>query len=100
MMKRHFGISCEYLNDAQARPSGRAMFERIAARAPRMPFHVFQGTNDAQTPARYVRDLEAWNRQVGHLDLAVRYYEGAHVGGPDAVKRELSDLLVRLTAGN
>jgi pimeloyl-ACP methyl ester carboxylesterase len=100
MMKRHLGISCEYLNDAQARPSGQAMFERIATRAPRMRFFVFQGTNDVHTPARFVRDLEAWNSRVGHLDMTVRYYEGAHVGGPEAVKRELSDLLVRLTAGN
>lgn len=95
--KRHLGVSCEYLTDAQARPSGRAMFERIATRAPHTRFFVFQGTNDAHTPASYVRELEAWNGELGHLDLTFRYYEGAHVGGPEVVKRELSDLLVRLT---
>jgi pimeloyl-ACP methyl ester carboxylesterase len=98
MMKRHFGLSCDYLKDAYARPSGRAAFERIARRGPRIPIFIFQGNNDTNTPARFVRELDAWNSRVGKLDLTVRTYEGAHVGGPAAVKRELSDLLVRLTA--
>ena len=98
VLKKHLAVSCRYLEDAYARPSGRAVFENIALRAPTVSFFVFQGNNDAQTPVRYARELEAWNNQLGHLHLAFRYYEGAHVGGPPEVKRELSDLLVRLTA--
>ena len=98
MLRTHLAISCKYLDDACARPSGRSAFESIALRAPTVSFFVFQGNNDSQTPVRYVRELDAWNRRFGHLDLTFRYYEGAHVGGPPEVKRELSDLLVRLTA--
>ena len=98
VLKKGMAVSCKYLQDAYARPSGRAVFESIALRAPTAGFFVFQGNNDAQTPARYARELEAWNNQLGHLHLTFRYYEGAHVGGPPEVKRELSDLLVRLTA--
>lgn len=98
VMRNHLAISCKYLEDAYARPSGRSVFESIARRAPTARFFVFQGNNDVQTPVRYVRELEGWNEQLGHLDLTFRYYEGAHVGGPPDVKRELSDLLVRLTA--
>jgi hypothetical protein len=93
-------VSCTYLKDAYARPSGRAAFESIALRAPAVGFYLFQGNSDSQTPGRYARELEAWNNQLGHLHLTFRYYEGAHVGGPPEVKRELSDLLVRLTAPN
>jgi hypothetical protein len=100
VLKKHLAVSCKYLEDAYARPSGRTAFERIALRAPPARLFVFQGNNDAQTPVRYVRELEAWNNEVGHLHLTFRYYEGAHVGGPPEVKRELSDLLVRLTAPN
>jgi pimeloyl-ACP methyl ester carboxylesterase len=100
VLKTRLAVSCKYLQDAYARPSGRATFESIALRAPTVGFFVFQGNNDSQTPVRYVRELEAWNRQLGHLHLTFRYYEGAHVGGPPEVKRELSDLLVRLTAPN
>jgi pimeloyl-ACP methyl ester carboxylesterase len=100
VLKNRLAVSCKYLKDAYARPSGRAAFERIARRAPNVRLFVFQGNSDSQTPVRYVRELEAWNNQLGHLDLTCRYYEGAHVGGPPEVKRELSDLLVRLTAPN
>jgi hypothetical protein len=100
VLKERMGVSCKYLEDAYARPSGRATFESIALRAPPIRLFVFQGNNDSRTPVRYVRELEAWNNQLGHLHLTFRYYEGAHVGGPPEVKRELSDLLVRLTAPN
>ena len=98
VLKRNLAVSCKYLQDAYARPSGRTVFENIALRAPTVSFFVFQGNNDSHTPARYARELEEWNNQRGHLDLTFRYYEGAHVGGPPEVSRELSDLLVRLTA--
>jgi hypothetical protein len=97
VLRNHLAVSCKYLEDAYARPSGRSAFESIALRAPTARFFVFQGNNDSHTPVRYVRELEAWNNELGHLDLTFRYYEGVHVGGPPEVKRELSDLLVRLT---
>jgi pimeloyl-ACP methyl ester carboxylesterase len=100
VLERHLAVSCRYLEDAYARPSGRSAFESIALRTPTVRFFVFQGNNDLQTPVRYVRELEAWNNQLGHLDMTFRYYEGAHVGAPPEVKRELSELLVRLTAAS
>lgn len=98
VLKKRMAVSCKYLEDAYARPSGRATFESIALRAPTVGMFVFQGNHDSQTPVRYARELEAWNNQRGHLHLTFRYYDGAHVGGPPQVERELSDLLVRLTA--
>lgn len=98
VLRDHLAISCKYLDDAYARPSGRAIFENLALRAPTAGFYVFQGNNDFLTSVRYVRELEAWNNRSGHLDLTFRYYEGGHVGAPPEVKRELSDLLVKLTA--
>lgn len=98
VLKKQLAISCEYLEDAYARPSGRSVFESLARRAPAAKFFVFQGNQDAQTPVRFARALDAWNARSGHLDLILRYYDGAHVGGPPEVKRELSDLLLRLSA--
>jgi len=71
------------------------MFERLAARSPGVRIRVFAGNADVNTPAHFVRELETWNAAHGHLDLAVRYYDGAHGGSP-AVRRELSDLLLGL----
>lgn len=90
---RHLGVSCAYFRDAEQRPSGRAMFERLAARSPGVRIRVFTGNADINTPAHFVRDLEAWNAAQGHLDLQVRYYDGAH-GGTPAVRRELTELLL------
>jgi hypothetical protein len=97
-LKTEMPVSCAYLKDAFARPSGRTVFENIARHEPRARFFVFQGNDDTHTPARYVRELETWNQQTGHLDMKFRYYPGGHVGGPPEVKREVSDLLVKLTA--
>lgn len=97
VLKNHLAISCKYLEDAYARPSGRSIFEAIAVRAPAVKFSVFQGNQDFHTPVRFVRELETWNQQRGHLDLTFRYFDGGHVRGPEDVKREMSDLLVRLT---
>lgn len=96
VLRNHL-TSCKYLEDAYARPSGRSVFENVALRAPAVDFFVFQGNNDFHTPAKNVRELEVWNTQFGHLNMTFRYYEGAHVGAPTNVKRELSALLVRLT---
>jgi pimeloyl-ACP methyl ester carboxylesterase len=97
VLKNQLAISCKYLEDAYARPSGRSVFESLAPRAPAARFFVFQGNDDLHTPARYVRELDAWNRQSGHLNATFRYYDGAHVGAPPEVQREVSDLLMRLT---
>jgi hypothetical protein len=91
------GISCAYIDDAKKRPSGRAMFERLAARAPSARFVVFQGTDDWNTPVEPVRALEAWNASKGHLDMAFHYYQGGH-GGSDAVRVEITQLLRSLTS--
>lgn len=98
VLRNQLAVSCKYLEDAYARPSGRAVFERLAPRAPAARFFVFQGNDDLHTPLRYAQELDAWNEQLGHLDLTFRYYDGAHVGAPPNVQREVSDLLVRLTA--
>jgi pimeloyl-ACP methyl ester carboxylesterase len=95
VVMRKLGVSCAYLRDAEQRPSGRAMFERIAARSPGVLIRVFAGNADINTPANFVRDLEAWNAVQGHLDLAVRYYDGARGGSP-AIRREMTDLLLGL----
>lgn len=97
-LKTQLTTSCAYLKDAFARPSGRATFESLAGRAPAARFFVFQAESDLQTPVRFVRELDAWNRQSGHLDVTFRYYEGAHAGAPPAIQREMSDLLLKLTA--
>ncbi len=91
-------VSCDYLEDAYARPSGRSVFESLASRSAPARFFVFQASQDFHTPVQYVHELEAWNARDGHLDMKFRYYEGAHVGAPSEVQRELSELLVQLTA--
>ena len=90
-------ISCAYLADAYARPSGRAMFESLARRAPAADFFIFHGNEDRLAPASYVHALEAWHVASRQLDMTFHFFDGGHVGGPPEVKRELSDLLVRLT---
>src|SRR5262249_14939072 len=95
VMRQRMGVSCAYLRDASTRPSGSAIFRRIAAASPKVKIRVFQGTDDAHTPATLVRELEEGNADQGHLDLKVRYYEGAHAGTPE-VRQELSDSLLQL----
>ena len=76
VLKDRLGVSCAYMEDAARRPSGLDMFKRLAARAPGARFHVFQGTQDRNTPVEPVRALEAWNASSGHLPIAFHYYEG------------------------
>lgn len=92
---KHTGVSCAYIEDAKARPSGSVMFERLASRRSKARVFAFAGNYDANTPARFVRRLEEWNTADGHLDLKIRYYDGGHTGTPE-VRRELSELLVGL----
>jgi hypothetical protein len=97
VLEKRTGISCAYVDDATRRPSGRAMFERLAARRPAARFHVFQGNEDWHTPVAPVRALEAWNASTGHLPIAFHYYEGGHEGSP-AVRSELARLLASIVA--
>jgi pimeloyl-ACP methyl ester carboxylesterase len=96
-LKDRLGVSCAYLQDAARRPSGLEMFRRLAARAPAARFHVFQGTQDRNTPVEPVRALEAWNASSGHLSIAFHYYVGRHAG-TDAAKTELSQLLTAIVS--
>jgi hypothetical protein len=87
------------LRDASARPSGFEMFRRIAAASPKVPIRVFQGNADVHTPAAFVWQLEAWNAAAGHLDLVVRYYDGAHAGTPEARREPVRAALAARSAG-
>jgi hypothetical protein len=95
ILKQRLGTSCLYLADAKARPSGFELFERLAARRASTEFHIFHGSRDVNTPARFVRQLESWNAERGHLDITFHHFEGGHAGTPE-VKRELSALLTSL----
>jgi hypothetical protein len=95
VLRERLGVSCAYVADATRRPSGRAMFERLAKRAPGARFYVFQGTNDWNTPVEPVRALEAWNVSEGHLDMAFHYYQGGHQGSEGA-RAEITRLLASL----
>lgn len=97
ILRQQLGTSCSYLADAKARPSGFALFERLAARGAQAKFHVFQGNQDLNALTRFVRQLESWNAQHGHLDITFHYFEGGHAGTPEA-KRELSVLLTALAS--
>jgi hypothetical protein len=97
VLEKRMGISCAYVDDATRRPSGRAMFERLAARAPAARFHVFHGTDDWNTPVAPVHALEAWNASTGHLPIAFHYYQGGHAGS-EAARSEVAQLLASLAS--
>lgn len=85
------GTSCAYLEDAAGRPSGRAMFERLATRAPTARFHVVHGESDLNAPVTHVRALEQWNVSTGQLPISFHYVEGGHSGNP-AARAEIARL--------
>lgn len=91
------GISCAYVTDASQRPSGRATFERLAARGPAARFYVFQGKHDWNTPVEPVREFEAWNAASGHLRMEFHYYDGGHTGS-DAARAKLERVLGQIVA--
>jgi hypothetical protein len=97
VLEKRMGISCAYVDDATRRPSGRAVFEHLAARPPAARFHVFQGTHDWHTPVAPVRALEVWNAATGHLPIAFHYYEGGHAGS-EAARSELARLLTSIAS--
>jgi hypothetical protein len=94
-LRAYLGFSCAYLEDANRRPSGRQMFERLAARKPAARFYVFHGTEDWNTPVDPVRALQAWNSTAGHLPIEFHYYAGGHRGS-DSARAELVRLLNEL----
>lgn len=97
------GTSCAYLRDAARRPSGRAMFERLAARAPTVRFHIVHGESDLNAPVTHVRALEQWNTSAGHLPIAFHYVEGGHTGNAAAraaVTRLLRDIVSGRVTGS
>jgi hypothetical protein len=85
------GTSCAYLEDAAGRPSGRAMFERLASQSATASFHIVHGVGDLNAPVRHVRALEAWNTAEGHLPISFHYVAGSHMGNP-AVRAEVARL--------
>lgn len=91
------GTSCAYLEDAARRPSGRAMFERLAARASTARVHVVHAEGDLNTPVTHVRALEAWNTSTGHLPIAFHYVGGGHNNNP-AARAEIARLWSELVA--
>ena len=97
VLEPRMGVSCAYVEDATRRPAGRAMFERLAARAATARFEIFQGTRDWNTPVAPVRALEAWNASTGHLRIAFHYYEGGHAGS-DAARDEMAQLLASIAS--
>lgn len=97
VLEKRMGISCAYIDDAIRRPSGRVMFERLATRVPAVRFHVFQGTDDWNTPVAPVRALEAWNVSTGHLHIDFHYYKGGHAGS-EAARSEMAKLLSSLVS--
>jgi hypothetical protein len=97
------GTSCAYLQDSARRPSGRAMFERLATRAPTVRFHLVHGESDLNAPVIHVRALEQWNVSTGHLPLTFHYVEGGHTGNAAAraaVTRLLRDIVSEGVTGS
>jgi hypothetical protein len=95
LLRERLGISCAYLEDASRRPSGRELFERLAARGSAARFYIFHGTDDRNTAVAPVRALEAWNASQGHLTIEFHYYEGGHKG-TDSARAEMARLLTAL----
>jgi hypothetical protein len=94
-LRERLGVSCAYVEDAARRPSGRELFERLAARRSAARFYIFHGTDDRHTPAAPVHALEAWNASEGHLAIELHYYEGRHEG-TDSARAEMARLLTAL----
>lgn len=95
--KSAWALSCAYVEDAKRRPSGRALFERLASRAPSARFLVFHGETDWNTPVEPVRQLEAWTAAEAHLKIEFHYDRGGHSGSDDA-RAQLSRVLTEIVA--
>lgn len=97
VLKERLGVSCAYIDDAKRRPSGRTLFERLAARAAGARFHVFHGIDDWNTRIEPVRELQVWNTSDRRLGIEFHYYRGGHSGN-DAARAEVSRLLTTLVS--
>lgn len=97
ILKKTWALSCAYVEDARRRPSGRAVFEHLAARAPAAHFYVFHGEHDWNTPVAPVRELEAWNAAAGTLRMEFHYYDGGHAGS-DSAREELRRVLTEIVS--
>jgi len=95
VLSQRLGVSCAYIEDAKRRPSGRTMFERLAARSPSANFYIVHGTNDRNTPVEPVRALQAWNASDKRLNMEFHYYQGGHMGS-EAGRAEAARVLRQL----
>lgn len=95
-MRDRLAVSCAYLEDAYAQPSGRELFEKLAKRAAHAQFYLFHGTQDWNANVDRVRELESW-AHTQPLALHFRYYEGGHNDPPERTRREVSSLVISLT---
>lgn len=59
-MRERLAVSCAYLEDAYAQPSGRALFEALAQAGVHARFHLFHGKQDWNAKVDRVRDLDQW----------------------------------------
>jgi hypothetical protein len=95
-MRDRLGVSCAYLQDAYAQPSGRELFQSLAeARAP-AEFYLFHGTQDWNAHVEPVRELERWGK-TQPLALNITYYDGGHGDPPASTRQEMRALLLSLT---
>jgi surfactin synthase thioesterase subunit len=89
-------VSCAYLENAYAQPTGRELFEDLAQANAHAQFYLFHGTQDWNASVEPVRDLERW-AQTQQLALRISYYEGGHNDPPQSTRQEVSSLVNSLT---
>jgi hypothetical protein len=99
VMRDAWGLSCAYLEDARSRPSGRAIFETLAAAGAPAHVVIFHGTEDWNAPVSLVQELEAWNQNTGTLNVEFHYYQGGHMA-TDAVRTQLLERMLALVPAN
>jgi predicted esterase len=96
-MRDKLAVSCAYLEDAYARPSGSEVFEQLAAADARASIHIFHGTQDWNARVEPVQELERW-LQAQTLQVSFSYYEGGHTNPPAETRAELRELLRAITS--
>lgn len=95
-MRDKLGVSCAYLDDAYAQPSGRDLFQDLAEAHAPAQFYLFHGTQDWNARVEPVHALEDWV-QTQPLTVHFTYYEGGHNDPPPATRQALIMLLNTLT---
>lgn len=96
-MRDRLAVSCAYLEDAYAQPSGRELFESLAGIQAHAQFYLFHGTQDWNANVDRVRELESW-AHTQPLALHIKYYEGGHNDPPESTRQEVSSLVISLTS--